>query len=184
MYSSFGRSLSAPVIPSNHFWEFYFTRHLFIGKLLNRVGCMVVWVTRVCGCMGPWAAGSNFYVDCIGYVGQNSFRMGQPTFYVGQFLRTNMFLHRLKFLRGSNLFMWVNFYLLEEIILLWTTTASSLDNFFHESLPNKSWPISVWPYLNHAHFLFLVGAMGTFADCQGACRLSIGEEIYLAGELQ
>ena len=72
--------------------------------------------------MGPWVAGSNFYIDCIGYVGQNSFHMGQPTFYVGhnfylgQFLRTNMFLHRLKFLRGSKIFAWVQSFYVGQLL--------------------------------------------------------------------
>ena len=66
--------------------------------------------------------GLNFYVGCVGLcLGQNV-------------------------LRGSKIFTWViffffflalvNFYLLDEIILLYT--INSLENFFCESPPNKS----------------------------------------------
>ena len=41
-------------------------------SLLNRMGCVVTWVTRVSGLRGP-----NFYVDCMSYVGQNFFYVGQ-----------------------------------------------------------------------------------------------------------
>ena len=59
-------------------------------SLLNRMGCVVTWVTRVSGLRGP-----NFYVDCMSYVGQNFFYMGH-NFYVGWV--------------GQNLFAWVNFF--------------------------------------------------------------------------
>ena len=48
--------------------------------------------------MGPWVCGlhgSNFYVGCVGYAGQN-------VFYVGlNLLPDSIFLRGSKFLRGS-----------------------------------------------------------------------------------
>ena len=44
----------------------------FLLSLLNRVGCVGAWVLRVRGLRG-----SNFYLGCVDYVGQNIFYMGQ-----------------------------------------------------------------------------------------------------------
>ena len=46
--------------------------HSFKKTLLNRVGCVVMWVTWVRG-----LCGSSFYVGCLGYVDQNIFYVGQ-----------------------------------------------------------------------------------------------------------
>ena len=69
---------------------------------------MVTWVTWVHGSVGAWVSGSNFYVGCMGYIGQNMFYVG-PNFYVGcvghihfcvgQFFYVGQdFLRELKFL--------------------------------------------------------------------------------------
>ena len=61
-------------------------------SLLNRMGCVVTWVTRVSGLRGPKLhelRGSKFFLrESIFYVGHN--------FYVGWV--------------GQNLFAWVNFF--------------------------------------------------------------------------
>ena len=60
------------------------------------------------GYVGAWVSGSNFYVGCMGYIGQNMFYVG-PNFYVGcvghihfcvgQFFYVGQdFLRELKFL--------------------------------------------------------------------------------------
>ena len=75
------------------------------------MGCVVKWVTWVRGLRG-----SNYYVGCVGYEGQNIFYvshnfyvgcMGQIYFCVGQnFLRGP--------LRESKIFAWVNFFRLSQ----------------------------------------------------------------------
>ena len=68
------------------------------------------------GCVDPWVRGlrgSNFYVGCVGYVGQNIFYVGcvGPNFFcVGLCVVQN-------FSRGSKIFALVKFYLLDVIIL-------------------------------------------------------------------
>ena len=57
------------------------------------------------GCVDTWVRGlrgSNFYVLCVGYVGQNVFYVGQNVFYVGQHVTWAIILRGL---RGSNIFL-------------------------------------------------------------------------------
>ena len=96
---------------------------------------MVTWFTWVRGLSG--LRGSNFYVGCVGYMGQNSFYVGQHftlviiftwvawvkyifvwviCFCVGLCVGLCM---GQNFLRGSIFFVLVNFYLLDDIILLY-----------------------------------------------------------------
>ena len=62
------------------------------SKLLNRVGYVVTWVTRV--------RGLNFEAGCVGYAIEN-------IFYVGNILRGS---YLLRGLRRSKIFAWVNFF--------------------------------------------------------------------------
>ena len=96
------------------------------------MGCLVTWVTWVRGLRG--LRGSDFYLGCLGYVSQNIFYVGH-NFYVGcvgqiyfsmgqTFLSgSNLFCVGLcvgqNFLRGPKIFALINFYLLDEIILLY-----------------------------------------------------------------
>ena len=93
------------------------------------MGYLVTWVAWVRGLRG-----SDFYVGCMSYVGQNTFYVGN-NFYVGclgqiYFCVDQIFFRGSKFfcvdlcmgqnfLRGSKIFVLVNFYLLDEIILLY-----------------------------------------------------------------
>ena len=43
---------------------------------------MVTWVTWVHGSVGAWVSGSNFYVGCMVYMGQNMFSVGQHVTWV------------------------------------------------------------------------------------------------------
>ena len=73
-----------------------FNRRLInnFSSLLNRVGCMVTWVTWVRGLRG-----SNFYVGCVGHIGQNIFYVGR-NFYMGC-VGQLYFCVGQNFLRGS-----------------------------------------------------------------------------------
>ena len=94
----------------------------FQPSLLNCMGCVVTCVTWVRG-----LPGSIFYVGCVGYVGPDIFYVGQNfrwaiiftwfpwVKYIFAWVRN--FLR--KSLRGSEIFAWVNFYLFDEIILLY-----------------------------------------------------------------
>ena len=90
------------------------------------MGTWVTWVRGLCG--------SNFYVGYMSYVGQNIFYVGQHFTWVIIFMWVawvKYFCVGLcmgqNFLRESKIFVWVkffffslvNFYLLEEIILLY-----------------------------------------------------------------
>ena len=69
--------------------------------------------------MAPWVRGlrgSIFYVGCVGYVGQNIFYVGH-NFYVGCMGQICFCVSQF-FLRDSKFFACVNFYLLDEIMLL------------------------------------------------------------------
>ena len=71
-------------------------------SLLNRMGCVVTWVTRVSGLRGP-----NFYVDCMSYVGQNFFYVGQYFMWVIIFTWVGwvkIFLRGSTFLPGSKFY--------------------------------------------------------------------------------
>ena len=96
------------------------------------MGCLVTWVTWVRGLRG--LRGSDFYLGCLGYVSQNIFYVGhnfyagcvgQKYFSMGQIFlsRSNLFCVGLcvdqNFLRGPKIFALINFYLLDEIILLY-----------------------------------------------------------------
>ena len=77
-------------------------------SLLNRVGYV-----------GPLVRGSNLYVGCVGYVGQNIFYVGH-NFYVGcvgQFFFAWIFVSVKNFYVGLCLLSKI-FYLLDKIILI------------------------------------------------------------------
>ena len=63
------------------------------------------------GCVGPWECGlrgSNFYVGCVGYVGQNVFYVGQHFTWVIIFTRVALvkyiFARAKVFCVGKNFF--------------------------------------------------------------------------------
>ena len=71
-------------------------------SLLNRVGCVVTWVTWVSGLwgsVGTWVAWVKIYVGCVSYVGQNIFYVGH-NFYVGC-------VGQIYFCVGPEFFAWV-----------------------------------------------------------------------------
>ena len=86
--------------------------HSFKKAQLNRVGCVVMWVTSVrglLGSVGAWVAwvkflrGSTFYVGhnfYVGYVGQIYFCVG-PNFFAWVFAWVKIFYVGPKFLRWS-----------------------------------------------------------------------------------
>ena len=77
-------------------------------SLLNCLGYMgplIAWFIFLKGLHGPI-----FYVECVGYVGQNNFYVCH-NFYLGCVDQIYFFMTQF-FLRGSKIFAWVNFYLL------------------------------------------------------------------------
>ena len=95
---------------------------------------MVTWVASVRGSVGPWVAwvkflrglhglrgskyfyvGHNFYVGCVGQI---YFCVDQIFFHGSKFFCVDLCMGQ-NFLRGSKIFVLVNFYLLDEIILLY-----------------------------------------------------------------
>ena len=78
-------------------------------------------------CVVTWIRGlrvSNFYMGCVGYVGQNIFYVGQHFTWVAWVAWANyifawVFAWVQSFYVGEFFFAWVNFYLLDEIVLLY-----------------------------------------------------------------
>ena len=91
----------------------YIFLYYISASLLNRVGCVLTWVTSVGGLRGSvglWVAWVKFLRGLRGLRRSKYFLRGPKSFCVGLCVGQ-------VFLRGSNIFALVNFYLLDETIL-------------------------------------------------------------------
>ena len=81
---------------------------------------MVTWFTWVRGLSG--LRGSNFYVGCVGYMGQNSFYVGQHFTWVIIFTWVGwvkyIFVRVIFF---AWVFVWVKIFYVGQFFLLWST---------------------------------------------------------------